>query len=189
MSKLFIIGGASGSGKTTIMRVLKSTWFKEIIPMTSRNPRENETKGDDYYFVPKDEILRLKRNGELVLYLEFIRTCYGVTKKEVEDKLKNSHAYIITSYQGMLQVKEHYPNSTSIFIDVSYQDFIFNLMERENNNIEMVRRRITTYDRERKYIDHYDNVVTNVRGELDRTIKEVEKIIKREIQLFCFDLE
>lgn len=90
MSKLFIIGGASGSGKTTIMKALKSIWLKEIIPMTSRKPRKNEKEGTDYYFVSKNEILRLKRNGELALYLEFIRTCYGVSKKEIEDKLKTA---------------------------------------------------------------------------------------------------
>jgi guanylate kinase len=183
MSKLFIIGGASGSGKTTIMKALKSIWLKEIIPMTSRKPRKNEKEGTDYYFVSKNEILRLKRNGELALYLEFIRTCYGVSKKEIEDKLKNSHAFLITSYQGMQQIKEHYTNSTSIFIDISYQDLIFNLLEREDNNIEMVKRRITTYDRERKHINHYDNVVTNVRGKLENAIMNVKDIIEREIKL------
>ncbi len=88
----------------------------------------------------------MKRRDELAVYLEFKNTCYEISIREINKKLKNSPAYVITSYDGLIQLKRNYQNITSIYIDVSYNDFILNLLHRENFNMNNVKRRITTYD-------------------------------------------
>ncbi len=47
--ELFVIGGASGSGKTMIMNSLKCPSFKEIISITTREPRDGELDKVHYY--------------------------------------------------------------------------------------------------------------------------------------------
>lgn len=180
--ELFVIGGASGSGKTMIMNSLKCPSFKEIISITTREPREGELDKVHYYFLSKEKLKQLKRRGKLAVYLEFKNTCYGISIREINKKLKNSPAYVITSYDGLIQLKRNYQNITSIYIDVSYNDFILNLLHSENFNMNNVKRRITTYDRERKYIHNYDYVVRNVRGKLDLAIKQVKDIILRRLE-------
>lgn len=50
-NKLFIITGASGTGKTTISNYLRDNYgIQRVITHTTRPPRTNELDGRDYYF-------------------------------------------------------------------------------------------------------------------------------------------
>ncbi|WP_125608399.1 guanylate kinase [Lapidilactobacillus bayanensis] len=50
-NKLFIITGASGTGKTTISNYLRDNYgIQRVITHTTRPPRANELDGRDYYF-------------------------------------------------------------------------------------------------------------------------------------------
>ena len=55
--KLIIFSAPSGSGKTTIVKRLLSTFpqFEISISATSRQPRGEERNGVDYFFLPQDE--------------------------------------------------------------------------------------------------------------------------------------
>ena len=55
--KLFVISGASGVGKSTVlgkvMEIRKDLTFS--VSATTRAPRPGETEGVNYYFVSKEE--------------------------------------------------------------------------------------------------------------------------------------
>ena len=60
MGKAILFSAPSGCGKTTIIRELMQYFdcFDFSISATSRQPREGEADGRDYYFLSEDEFRR-----------------------------------------------------------------------------------------------------------------------------------
>ncbi len=83
---MIILCGASASGKTEVAKYLQKEFnIKKAITNTTRNMRINEVDGVDYYFLTKEEFLKLKDNDLLVEYTEYNGNFYGCSKKEVRD--------------------------------------------------------------------------------------------------------
>ena len=63
--KLIIVSGPSGSGKSTVTKIVKD---KLNIPLsisaTTRNPRDGEINGKDYFFLSKEEFKNKIANDE-----------------------------------------------------------------------------------------------------------------------------
>ena len=65
--KLFIISGPSGAGKGTICkRLVEETKVEVSVSMTTRQPREGEVEGVNYFFVTKEKFKGMIDNGELL---------------------------------------------------------------------------------------------------------------------------
>ena len=57
---MVILSSPSGAGKTTLVNLLsKQNNFEISISHTTRQPRNNEVSGKDYYFVSDEEFNRL----------------------------------------------------------------------------------------------------------------------------------
>ena len=69
---MIILSSPSGAGKTTLVKMLsKLDNFDISISHTTRQPRPNETKNQDYFFVKEDEFKRLINNDEcLIIFME-----------------------------------------------------------------------------------------------------------------------
>ena len=83
--KIFLILGASGTGKTTLGKHFKKWGVSELVSCTTRKPRKNEIPGIAYYYISdkefdkKDKVVSTKYSGNR----------YCITNKKVENKLKN----------------------------------------------------------------------------------------------------
>lgn len=64
MSTIVLIG-ASGSGKSTIENELNNHGFRKIVSYTTREPRDSEKNGKDYWFVTKDTFKDMLAEGLL----------------------------------------------------------------------------------------------------------------------------
>ena len=62
MSTIVLIG-ASGSGKSTIENELNNNGFRKIVSYTTREPRDGEKNGKDYWFVTKDTFKDMLAEG------------------------------------------------------------------------------------------------------------------------------
>lgn len=82
MLKNIFITGASGSGKTTVIKYLLNKFPTTYlnISYTSRKPRKNEIHGKDYYFLTEEEFEQKIKNGELLEYVKFKGNYYGTPK-------------------------------------------------------------------------------------------------------------
>ena len=60
--KLFVISGASGVGKSTVLRRVmeKRKDLRFSVSATTRAPRPGEVDGESYYFVSKQEFEEFK---------------------------------------------------------------------------------------------------------------------------------
>ena len=68
--KLFVISGASGVGKGTVLKeVMKRRGnLRFSVSATTRPPRPSEVDGREYYFVTRERFEEMIRNGEFLEY-------------------------------------------------------------------------------------------------------------------------
>ena len=75
---LFVISGPSGTGKGTVCKeLLKENDLKLSVSMTTRQPREGEQNGRDYFFVTREEFEKNIAEGNLLEYADVFGNLYG----------------------------------------------------------------------------------------------------------------
>ena len=78
---MIILSSPSGAGKTTLVKKLSTLDNYEIsISHTTRQPRLNETKNEDYFFVSEQEFRRLIKNEEFLEYAKVFQNLYYLHK-------------------------------------------------------------------------------------------------------------
>ena len=103
-NKILIIVGPSGVGKDTLMQQVFEKhpgFFKKGVTHTSRKIREGEKEGFNYYYVTKEEFLKLDAEGGLVEHNFYNGNYYGLSKMELEKGLKGEKIlYAIIDING-----------------------------------------------------------------------------------------
>lgn len=86
MAAMIILVGASASGKTEIAKYLSAHCnIKKAITHTSRQKREGEQDGVDYFFVPEPIFLQMKTRYCFVETTCYNGHYYGCSKDQVAD--------------------------------------------------------------------------------------------------------
>lgn len=81
---MILLVGQSASGKTEIAKSLSKNYhIKKAITNTTRSMRNGEVNGVDYYFLTKEEFLKLKEDNKLVESTLYNGNYYGCSKSEV----------------------------------------------------------------------------------------------------------
>lgn len=115
MSKILVICGKSASGKDTLQNYLVENYdFINLVSHTTRPPRPYEIKGKDYYFVCKDEFLRMEDKNMFVETREYKVNSengndiwyYGLSKLELGiTKILNT--VVILDLKGTIELAEY----------------------------------------------------------------------------------
>lgn len=110
MHDLFVVVGASGSGKTTIVKAVagederyKHHQVQEltrIVTCTSRDKREGEREGVDYYFIGQEGF----SGGGFIEQATYKGTTYGLRERDVWNGVKRGPGIIIMEVQGARQL-------------------------------------------------------------------------------------
>ena len=83
---MLVLSGASASGKTEVAHVIaKKYGFQRVITVTTREKRQGEVDGVDYFFVTKEQFLQLIKEDKLVEYTVYNNNYYGSKKDEIKD--------------------------------------------------------------------------------------------------------
>lgn len=97
---IYLLLGASGTGKTTLGNYLKQWGIPELISTTTRQPRQGESEGNPYYFVTDEEF----RRTHMIETTYYNQNWYGTSRAEVERVLGESNtAYSIVDVKGVDQ--------------------------------------------------------------------------------------
>ena len=87
------------------------------VSATTREPREGEVDGLNYYFLSDDEFARRVDAGEFVEWAEVHGHRYGTLVSEVSSKLASGQSLVLEiDVQGAFQVKERFPEAVLLFI-------------------------------------------------------------------------
>lgn len=177
---LFLITAPSGAGKTSLAHKLqKLGYWNECISHTTRPMRDGEVDGETYYFVNKEVFTKMHENGEFAEHVIYHGNYYGVSHAEINRVMeKNGNVFIIVEYGGYLQIKEQYPDAIGIYIWVTKEDCMMNMLSR-GDSIESANKRIYTYEKEIAQKNHYDYVIRNVRGKFMETVSILANIVSQ----------
>ena len=119
-NKVLVIVGPSGVGKDTVMQKVFDKYpskFKKGVTHTSRKMRPGEKEGYNYYYVSKEEIIKLKDEGGLIEHNFYNGNYYGLSKMELEKGLKGDKIlYAIIDINGAKSV--HNLNIPANFIGI-----------------------------------------------------------------------
>src|ERR671918_2663161 len=119
MAKVFVITGPSGVGKgTLISRLLELLPDLELsVSATTREPREGEVDGRDYYFLDSTEFDRRVSEGDFLEHATYSGHQYGTLRSEVERRLASGKSVVLEiEVQGARQVRDTMPEAVLVFI-------------------------------------------------------------------------
>ncbi len=177
-----ILSSPSGGGKTTIARALLSQ-RRDVgysISCTTRQPRQGEVDGVDYFFLTADEFELSANRGEFAEWAVVHGQRYGTLKREVERVLSSGkHVIMDIDVQGARQLADAFPNSTLVFLlPPSAQALVERLRGRRSEGPEALIMRLESAVEELKAVSMYHYMVTNDR--LDIAVARVSSIIDAE---------
>lgn len=116
--KLFVISGASGVGKGTVLeRVMKGRGDLSFsVSATTRPPRPSEVEGQSYYFVTKERFEEMISKNEFIEYDAHNKNYYGTPIGQLEEKLARGNVILDIEPKGAAIVRKARPDATLIFI-------------------------------------------------------------------------
>ena len=176
---ILILSGPSGCGKSSLLKKL----YQEIdnyyfsISTTTRDIRDGEKHGVDYFFVSKEEFENDIRNDNFLEYALVHGNYYGTSLKPINNALKNKMLVIFDiDIQGHDLVRKKLDDlTTSVFITTpSLKELENRLNSRATDSQEVISNRIKNAKIEINSIDKYDYFIVN--DNLDIAAKELISI-------------
>lgn len=138
---IIVIVGASGSGKTTIGKMLERNHIPPLVSFTTRDKRKDEVPGYDYHFINK-EAVDLLEEDDIVEFTEYNGNYYGLFKTEVDSKLgRYGDTYFVANADGAQKIADRYPEETIVFwLDVDIETMVLRMRERGDKEEDILSR-------------------------------------------------
>lgn len=181
MGKLFVISGASGVGKSTVLAKVMASRpdLRFSVSATTRAPRAGEVDGKDYYFVSKDEFLDMISKHAFLEYDAHMDNYYGTPKTQLEEKLQTGSVILDIEPNGAFNVRREWADAVLIFIvPPSMEELEARLRSRGDTSEEQIQVRLARVVWEMEQSARYDHVVVNDR--VEDCAKKILEIIARE---------
>ncbi len=175
---LFVISGASGVGKSTILKqvMAQRPQLQFSVSATSRAPREGETNGVQYFFVTEQAFREMIEQGAFVEYDYHMSNFYGTLKSEIVNKTKQGDMILDVEPVGAMRVKEIFPDATLIYIaPPSLEVLERRLRDRNDTPEEQIKIRSERAAWEDSQKDKYDYIIVN--DVLEEAVATVLRVI------------
>ena len=181
---MFIIEAPSGTGKTTVIKELlkQDSNLKFSVSVTTRQKREGEQEGVDYYYISDKKYDELLKKDAFYEYVDSqYGARYGTLKSEVDSFINVGQDVIFDmDWIGMRQMREKAPDKVvSIYLlPPSIQEVRKRLENRGTDSPEVIEKRMNLIVEKIKHWNEFDYVIVNIDSE--ETIKKIQRIISCE---------
>ena len=177
---MLILSSPAGAGKTTLTKKIQQKYqnFKISVSHTTRKPRPNEVEGVDYNFTNKEEFKKKISNNEFYEYANIFENYYGTSREAVNTLLnKGNNILFDIDWQGTQQLSQFKElKLTKIFLLPPDKKELENrLIQRNQDNIDIISKRLKAYDNDIHHWSDYDHVIIN--DNLEHCFLQIEKII------------
>ncbi|MBR1806120.1 MAG: guanylate kinase [Selenomonadaceae bacterium] len=179
---LIVVSGASGTGKGTVCKKLLSELpnVHYSISATTRQPRQGEVDGREYYFISEDEFKRWIADGKFLEYAEVYGNFYGTPLTKIEERLNRGEDVLLEiDVQGALNVKRKCPDGVYIFLlPPSLDELKCRIEGRGSETPDSLKRRLQAAVAEIQIGREYDYAVVN--DTVDKAVAQIEAILVAE---------
>ncbi|CAD7779909.1 Guanylate kinase [Candidatus Methanoperedenaceae archaeon GB50] len=177
---IFVISAPSGTGKTTLVRLLLSRFptLSFSISYTTRLPRPGEVNGQHYFFVSEKEFKKSIAKGEMLEWAKVYGHYYGTPLTFVQEKIAAGKDIVLDiDIQGAQAVKKKMPEAILIFlIPPSWNELQRRITSRSSDSPEEIKKRLEAAKKEILAAREFDYIVIN--DVLEDALKELVSIIQ-----------
>ena len=179
-SIMLILSSPSGAGKTTLTKKIQQKYqnFKISVSHTTRKPRSNEVEGIDYFFTSHEKFKKKIFDNEFYEYAKIFDNLYGTSRDSVNELFKNNNNILFDiDWQGTQQLSKFTElKLIKVFLLPPDKKELENrLIQRNQDNIDIISKRLLTYDDDIHHWSDYDHVIIN--DNLENCFLQIEKII------------
>lgn len=179
---VFIISAPSGSGKSTLVKRLLATVpnLTFSISYTTRAPRGQETEGQEYCYITREDFETRMLRGEFLEHAEVFGNYYGTHRGALERAAAAGHDLVLDiDVQGARQLKIALPEAVTMFVlPPSRQILEERLRRRSVDREEVIQRRLRAAADEVRNYSQYDYVLIN--NELEESVAGIQSIVRAE---------
>lgn len=154
--------------------------FGFSISATSRQPREGEQDGRDYYYLSHEEFKRRAAAGDFLEWEEVYQgTCYGTLKSEVDRLWADGKVIVFdVDVNGGRNLKRYFGNDAlSIFVlPPSVEVLEQRLRNRGTDSEESIRKRLARSAQELEEASQFDVGIVN--DDLSRAVQQARQVIE-----------
>ena len=184
---LIILSGPSGVGKNCVRQeIVKSNRLDLTysVSMTTREKREKEVDGVDYYFVSDEEFQKNIDSGNFLEWAEFVGHRYGTPKDKVE-ALRNQgkNVFLEIEINGARQVMERVKDDRVIsffLMPPSFQALEARIRKRKTESEDIIQERLQKGMKEMTMTENYDYIVVN--DKISRAAQEIIDLVKNKLK-------
>ena len=179
--QLFIFSAPSGGGKSSVIKgILQQLDNIQLsVSVTTRQKREGEKEGKDYYFVEEEQFKQLVKKGALYEYVDSdFGPKYGTPKAPVDKLLSEGKDVIMDlDYPGVKKLRELAGDKVKAIalLPPSLKILRERLEKRGTDTSEVIERRMQMAVKRIKEAAFYDYIIVN--DDLNEAIKEATAII------------
>jgi guanylate kinase len=178
---LFIVSAASGTGKTSLVKALRSAEPEIVLSIshTTRPPRPGEVDGQHYHFVERPKFDEMHTAGAFLESAEIYGHRYGTSREGIALELQRGIDVLLEiDWQGAQQVRR-VMSSVGIFILPPSLDVLkARLMNRGQDSAEVIVRRLAAAEQEIAHAVEYDYVIIN--DDFNRAVLDFRSVVRAE---------
>lgn len=179
---LIVVCGPSGVGKGTLLSKILNEDKKIMfsVSATTREPRQGENEGIDYFFKTKVQFEDMIKNDDLLEWVKYCDNYYGTPKAFIDSSISDGNDVILDiEVEGAMRVKEKYPECILVFVvPPTIEELKKRIEKRGSESSISVSKRLKRAEEELNYIDKYDYVIVN--DDVNEAINELKSIIVAE---------
>lgn len=162
--RLIVFSAPSGCGKGTMLaEIVKNGNYHCSVSATTRQPREGEINGINYYFLSNEEFEQKIKENAFLEYAGYCDHYYGTLTSEVDGYLEKGIDVILEiEVQGAMKVIKKRPEAVSIFIaPPSINELRRRLKKRGTETDEVIEKRVSEATNELAQAKKYDYIIVN----------------------------
>ena len=181
---MFIIEAPSGTGKSAVIKEIlkRDSNIKFSVSVTTRQPREGEVEGVDYYYVTDEQYNEFLAQDAFYEYVDSqYGSRYGTLRSEVDGFINVGQDVLFDmDWVGARQMREKAGDDvvTIYLLPPSIKELRRRLEGRGTDSPEVIEKRMNLILDKISHWDEFDYVIVNVN--LEETILKVQKIISGE---------